>query len=115
MKNQDLIAEAVVIGDRRKFLTALLTLDEDATTEFASENNLANDNVIADAKLRAHIQSGVDTVNEMFARVEHVRKFTVLPRNFSIEDGELTPTQKIKRRVIHDKYSDEIEAMYVDA
>ncbi len=115
LKNQDLIAEAVVIGDRRKFLTALLTLDEDATTEFASENNLANDNVIADAKLRAHIQSGVDTVNEMFARVEHVRKFTVLPRNFSIEDGELTPTQKIKRRVIHDKYSDEIEAMYVDA
>ena len=58
------------------------------------------------------MQAGVDTINPLFAPVEQIKRFHILPRNFTIEDGELTPTQKIKRSVIAKLYADEIDAMY---
>ena len=57
---------------------------------------------------------GVDEVNRRFARVETVRKFRILPRNFTLEDGELTPTLKIKRRVVAERWAEVIEEMYAD-
>jgi long-chain acyl-CoA synthetase len=111
LKNHPLIAEAVVIGDRRKYLSALITLDE---AEAARVGN-GGDNLHEDQSIISQVEEGVEQTNQNFARVEHIRKFTVLSRNFNEESGELTPTSKIKRRVINENYSDEIEAMYADA
>ncbi len=113
LKNLELISQAVVIGEQRRFLTALLTLDPDAATRFAQEHNLEGQTLHEHPTLRQHLQKEIDEkVNSLFARVEHVRDFRVLPRDFTVEDGELTPTLKIKRRVINEHFEDEIESMY---
>ena len=100
LKQSPLIGEAVVIGDRRKYLTALVTLDELATKQMQPE------------QIRSTIQTQVDQVNSTLARVEQVKKFAILARPFGIDSGELTPTMKIKRKVVAQKYASEIEAMY---
>ena len=115
LKNSELISEAVVIGDRRKFLSALVTLDPEATKKWASDNGVkTNGSVHENDRVRAEIQRHVDSVNAKFARVEHVRKFTILPRELTIDDGELTPTLKVKRKPVNDNWSAEIEAMYAE-
>lgn len=111
LKNLDLVSQAVVIGDRRKFLSAIITLDPEAVERFAGKGGGPPHE---DAGVRAELQTGVDSVNAMFARVEHIRKFTVLPRDLTVEDRELTPTLKIKRRIVNENWSDVIEAMYQD-
>ena len=68
--------------------------------------------MVKDEKFLKYVQEGVDAANAELARYENVRKFTVLPLDFTVEGGELTPTQKIKRRIVNDKYGDEIEAFY---
>lgn len=109
-----LVSQAVVIGDRRKFLSALITLDPDAVETFRAQTGFEGPAHEAPA-LRDAVQQGIDaTVNPRFAQVEHVRKFTVLDRELSIEDGELTPTLKIKRRIVNDHFADTIDAMYQD-
>ena len=109
----DLVSQAVVIGEKRRFLTALLTLDPEAAKAFAQEHGLEGQTLHEHPTLLAHLQKEIDEkVNSLFARVEHVRAFRVLPRDFTVEDGELTPTLKIKRRVINDHFADEIESMY---
>ena len=114
LKNHELINEAVVIGDRRKFLSALVTIDPDAAEAWAKEHGGSAASIHEDAKLKADIQKHVDEMNAKFARVEQIKKFTILPRNFTVEDGELTPTLKVKRRIVNDHFADEIEAMYAD-
>jgi long-chain acyl-CoA synthetase len=114
LKNHELIAEAVVIGDRRKFLTALITLDPDAAARFAAERGLDGRSTQELPEVREAVQRAVDEVNSHLAQVETVKKFSILPRSFSVEDGELTPTLKIKRRVVNQNFAHEIEAMYVE-
>jgi len=109
LKESPLIGEAVVIGDRRKFLTALVTLDEEAARKLVGAGDVATA-----PQIRSAIQVQVDKVNEALARVEQVKKFAILPRPFGIDTGELTPTMKIKRNVVARKYEREIEAMYAD-
>lgn len=114
LKNLPLVSQAVVIGDRRKFLSALITLDPEAAEAFASENGLNGDIHASDAVQKV-LQQGIDDeVNPLFARVEWVRKFAVLPRDLSVEDGELTPTLKVKRRVVDEHFADVIEGMYAE-
>lgn len=113
LKNLDLVSQAVVIGDNRRFLSALLTLDPDAAQAFASANGIDGKELHNHPKLLEVLQKEIDDkVNSLFARVEHVRKFNVLPRDFTVEDGELTPTLKIKRRIVNQNFADEIEEMY---
>ncbi len=113
LKNLELVAEAVVIGDRRKFLSALITLEEEAAERFAEAKGIEGQSLHDNPLVIAEIQRGIDEeVNPQFARVENIRKFAILPRNFTVEDGELTPTLKIKRRVINDHFSNQIEGMY---
>jgi long-chain acyl-CoA synthetase len=112
LKRHDLINEAVVIGDRRKYLSALVTLDEDAAPEWAEKHGVDVSTLHENEELNAEIQKHVDEINKEFARVETVKKFKVLERNFTVDDGELTPTLKIKRRIIDDHFADEIESMY---
>ena len=97
IKQSPFVGEAVVIGDRRKFLTALITLAEGVNGD-----------------VRSAIQAQIDVVNETLARVEQVKKFAILERPFGIDSGELTPTLKIKRKVVSQKYAAQIEAMYAD-
>ncbi|MBK7194607.1 MAG: long-chain fatty acid--CoA ligase [Myxococcales bacterium] len=109
LKESPLIAEAVVIGDRRKFLSVLITVDDAAVTAALGDAPGPRDRR---AELRAAVQRQLDVVNERLARVEQVKKFTILERPFAIETGELTPTLKIKRKAVNQNFAAEIEAMY---
>jgi long-chain acyl-CoA synthetase len=111
LKNHRLVSEAVVIGDRRKYLTVLLTLDAEAAGRFLAERGLSGRPADTEAVL-VEIEKALDVVNTELARVEQVKKFTILPRELSMADGELTPTLKVKRTVVHDHFAAEIEAMY---
>jgi len=116
LKNSRLVAEAVVIGDRRKYLTALVTLDEEATRNFLREKGAADGASPYDHPLIAsEIQAAVDEVNSHLAQVETVKKFTILSRQLTIEHGELTPTLKVKRKVVNENFAQQIEAMYQGA
>ncbi|WP_437278415.1 long-chain fatty acid--CoA ligase [Sorangium sp. So ce375] len=114
LKGHDLIAEAVVVGDGRKFLTALLVLAPDAVKRFAAERGLGGDLSHASPEIREVVQGAVDEVNGQLAQVETIKRFSILPRGFTIEDGELTPTLKIKRRNVSQNFAREIEAMYAE-
>lgn len=106
------MGEAVAIGDRRHFLSALLTLEPGAAARFAEAHGIPLVELATSPTLAAEIQRAVDGANERLAQVEHVRKFTVLPREFSVAEGELTPSLKLKRRVIAKNWATEIDAMY---
>ncbi len=113
LKNLDLVAQAVVIGEKRRFITALITLDPEAAPQFAAKHGLEGKTLHDHPTLIEHMQKEIDEkVNTLFARVEQVRAFRVLPRDFTVEDGELTPTMKIKRRIINENFESEIESMY---
>jgi long-chain acyl-CoA synthetase len=114
LKNHPLVSEAVIIGDRRKYLTALVTLDPEAVAKLCTAQGLDPATAHAAPSVRAEIQTAVDRMNEELARVEQVKKFTVLPRAFTVQDGELTPTLKVKRKVVYEHFAAEIEAMYLD-
>jgi long-chain acyl-CoA synthetase len=116
LKDSPLIGEAVVIGDRRKYLTALISLDPEKAVEFAKEHGLDKDKLHESPQLRELIQAQVDAVNKELARVEQVKKFTVLKKSFAIDGDqpELTPTLKVKRNVVNKKYADVIESMYAE-
>jgi long-chain acyl-CoA synthetase len=115
LKKHELVSEVVVIGDRRKHLTALIVLDVDAATRFCQERGLGGTGPLhTDQAVVAEVQRALDAVNADMARVEQVKKFVILPKAFSIETGELTPTLKVKRKVVEAKFSTEIESMYRD-
>ena len=114
IKNHELIDEAVVIGDRRKYLSALVTIDAEAGPAWAAANGEDASALQKSEKLRASIQAHIDEMNTHFARVEQIKKFTILHRNLSIEDGELTPTLKVKRAKVNEHFADDIEAMYAE-
>ncbi|MGB0645653.1 MAG: AMP-dependent synthetase/ligase [Bradymonadia bacterium] len=111
----DGIAQAVVIGDRRKYLTALLTVCPERGPRLAEENSwpVNPQDMVQDQRFEAYVQDAIEqTVNEDLARYEQIKKFTLLPEDFSQEAGELTPTQKLKRNVIIPKHESIIDAMY---
>ena len=110
-----LIGQAIAIGDGRPFNTALITLDPDAVPGFAREHGLEGKSVeeLADEEaVIAAVQEGVERGNEQLARVEQIKKFKVLPTDWEPGGDELTPTMKLKRKPIVEKYKDEIEALY---
>jgi long-chain acyl-CoA synthetase len=113
LKNHELISEAVVIGDRRKYLSVLITLDDEASERYMLENNLTGP-AYQSVEIKAEIQQAVDELNTGFARVEQLKKFAVLPRQLSIEGGELTPTLKVKRNKVTEHFADVIDGMYQD-
>ena len=113
LKNSRVVAEAVVIGDRRKYLTALIALDEEGVKGFLADKGVTDGAPYhQNAEILAEVQKAVDEVNSTLAQVETVKKFTILSRNFTIEHGELTPTLKVKRKIVNQNFAGEIEAMY---
>jgi long-chain acyl-CoA synthetase len=109
-----LVDQAVAIGDRRKYNTALLTLDPEAAAAWATKHGADADlaSLSENEELLAEIQKGVDEANEALSRVEQVKKFKVLPHPWEPGGDELTPTMKLKRKPIAEKYESEIEALY---
>jgi len=109
------ISQAIVYGDRKPYLTALLTIDPDETKALADKVGAASSDPAAmasDPAVRAELQLAVDECNRKFARIEQVKKFTVLERDLSQEHDELTPTLKVKRNVVYKNYADEFAALY---
>ena len=94
------ISQALVVGDRRPFVAALVTLDADATVGMSDEQR------------HDRVQSIVDDVNRDRSRFEQIKRFAILPRDFSMDEGEITPTLKLKRSVVLDHFASEVEALY---
>jgi long-chain acyl-CoA synthetase len=115
LKASPLIGQACVIGDGRPFVSALLVLDPEVTPAWAKTHGVADDSLEAlahDPTVHAEVEREVGAANERFSSVERVKRFTVLGQEWLPDSEELTPTMKLKRRGIHAKYADEIEAMY---
>ncbi len=116
IKSSFYISQAVVIGDRRKFLSALLVPDFEAIKAWAArvgkEIGEANEDIVKNSDVRELIASEVEKVNLKLANYEQIKAWELVPHEFTIEGGELTPTQKVKRRVINVKYKELIESMY---
>ncbi len=110
-----LIGQAAVIGDARSYNTAMIVLDTDYAPAWASKNGLSAsslEDLAGEEKVREAIQEGIDAANERLARVEQIKKFTIVKGDWLPGGDELTPTMKLKRKPIAEKYSDDIEAMY---
>ena len=106
---------AVVIGDQKKYLSALLTPNPEALSLFAKENALEVSDVadlVKHPKILSELQNRINQINQTLATVEQIKRFNLLPQDFSIENGELTPTMKIKRKVINSRYQEQIAALY---
>jgi long-subunit acyl-CoA synthetase (AMP-forming) len=110
-----LIGQAVCIGDARPYNTALIVLDADFAPQWAARNGLGDkslEELATQPEMVAAVQAGVDQANAHLARVEQIKKFTIVPGDWAPGGDELTPTMKLKRAPIVAKYSAEIEAMY---
>ncbi len=115
LRAHELISQAVVVGDARPFVAALIALDPVAMSDWADAhglNGVAPADVLVSPQLRAAVQAAVDHANRTVSRAESIRTFTILPRDLTIETGELTPTLKVRRAVVANSYLDEIERMY---
>jgi long-chain acyl-CoA synthetase len=114
IKQQPLVSQCVVVGDRRPYLVALVTLDPEEAVKYAQEHNLPEDpaQLAQNADVKAAIEAHVEKINQSFARVEQVKKIAILPHDLSQESGELTPTLKVKRAVVAQKHEGEIEQLY---
>jgi len=108
------ISEAVVFGDNRPYLVALLTLDRDELPALAERAGVEPDarTMVDDPRVLAELQVDVDQVNVRFARIEQIKHFGVLDRELSQDDGELTPTLKVKRAAVAARYAERIDALY---
>ncbi|MCG2774302.1 MAG: AMP-binding protein, partial [Desulfobacterales bacterium] len=115
LKFSPYINDAVVIGDKRKFISCLIMIDEDNVVKYAQDNKIqfsTYKDLTQSPEIIKLIQSEMDNVNETLSRVEQVKKFTILPKKLYEEDGEVTPTMKVKRKYVNEAFSDLIEAMY---
>lgn len=115
LRAHELISQAIVIGDARPFIAALVTIDEAAFAQWASEHG-HDGRSVADLReadeLLAEIQTAIDGVNRSVSRAESIRQFTILPRDLTIADDELTPTLKVRRAVVEKSYAGVIDAIY---
>ena len=115
LKQSRWISQAVMHGDRRPYPVALVTLDPEEIPHFAKEHGLPEDDMAAlarEPKVQELVQGILDEVNSRYARVEQVKKFVILDHDLSQETGELTPTLKVKRNVVNEKYADLFEGLY---
>jgi long-chain acyl-CoA synthetase len=109
------IDQACLIGDARKYLTALIVPDFQELQRYAKHNSIAecsNADLVQNEQIKALIQKQIDEVNETLPRYEQIKYYKVLDKPFSVESGELTPTLKLKRRIVFERYKDEIEKLY---
>ncbi len=116
MKQNRWVSQAVMFADRKPYPVALITLDAEELEALRAQTGAEGDAaaLAEDPKILEVIQSVVDTVNEKFAQVEQVKKFRILDHDLTQETGELTPTMKVKRNVVYEKYAEIFESMYAE-
>lgn len=116
IKDSRWISEAVVYGDDRPYLVALITLDEDEADDLAEQAGVDADlsEMAEDDKVRAEIEKAIENANQEFSRIEQVKKFTILDRELSQDEGELTPTMKVKRNVVYEREKERFDSLYED-
>jgi long-chain acyl-CoA synthetase len=115
LKFSPYINDAVVIGDQRKFISSLIMIDEDNVVKFAQDNKVqfsTYKDLTQSPEIKKLIQKEVSEVNETLARVEQIKEFAILPKKLYEEDGEVTPTMKVKRSYVNEAFGDLIESMY---
>jgi len=116
LKTSRFVSQALVVGDRRPYPAALLTLDPVEIAKWAAEHGLEADVPTLAGERRVHelLQTVVDDVNAERSRYEQIKRFALLPRDFEMDRDEITPTLKLKRRVVTEHFAKEIEALYAD-
>ena len=114
MKQSRWVSQAIMHGDRRPYPVMLITLDEEEIAQFAQERGLPTDvaELSRHPEVQALIQAELDKANAKYAQVEHVKKFVLLDHDLSQETGELTPTLKVKRNVVNEKYAELLDSLY---
>jgi long-chain acyl-CoA synthetase len=115
LKFSPYVTDAVVIGDKRPYLTVIIMIDQENVEKYAQDNDVPFSNYASLTRapeVQQLIQDEIDRVNKKFARVEQIKKFFLLDTQLSAEDEELTPTMKLKRKLVEKKYNPQIEAMY---
>ncbi len=114
LKSSKYISQALVIGDRKPYIAALITLDPEEAPKWAREHGIEGgiDELSRDERVRELIQGVVDEVNAERSRYEQIKRVSILPRDFTMDDGELTPTLKLKRRVVHSHFEGELDELY---
>lgn len=114
LASDPLISQAVVVGDNRSFIAALITIDQETFPAWAEKHGKTGQvgDLLQDGDLVGAVQDAVDKANKTVSRAESIRKFKILAEEFTVEGGELTPTLKLKRNVVHERFSDDIENLY---
>jgi long-chain acyl-CoA synthetase len=115
LKTIPLIGQAAAIGDARKFVSAILVLDPEATAVWAKAHGKGDASLAelsVDPEVLAEVQAGIDEINQQFAQVEQIKKFTLVAEEWLPDSDMLTPTSKLKRRGVNARYAEQIEAMY---
>ena len=114
LASDPLISQAVVVGDNRSYIAALITIDQETFPAWAEKHGKTGQvgDLLQDGDLVGAVQDAVDKANKTVSRAESIRKFKILAEEFTVEGGELTPTLKLKRNVVHERFSDDIENLY---
>jgi long-chain acyl-CoA synthetase len=114
MRAHPLVSQAMLVGDGKPFVGALIALDPEELPRWAEEHDKPADvqELTEDEELHRALQEAVDAANSAVSRAEQIREFRIVPDDLSVEEGELTPTLKVKREVVADKYEDLIEDIY---
>jgi long-chain acyl-CoA synthetase len=115
LKFSPYVTDAVVIGDKRPYLTVIIMIDQENVEKYAQDHDVPFSNYASlthSEAVQTLIQNELERVNKKFARVEQIKKFWLLDTQLSAEDEELTPTMKLKRKLVEKKYAEQIEAMY---
>ena len=117
LTSDPLISQAVAVGDNRSYIAALVTIDPETFPAWRDRHGKTGEvsDLLQDGELVGAVQDAVDRANKSVSRAESIRKFKILAAEFSVESGELTPTLKLKRNVVHDRFGSEIESLYTDA
>ncbi|HET8732668.1 MAG TPA: AMP-binding protein, partial [Anaeromyxobacteraceae bacterium] len=115
LKADPLISQVMVHGDQRKFVVALVTLSVDNARQWAREQGISDEEALhSNPKVKARIQQAVDALNARQASYATIKKFAILEQDFTQERGELTPTLKVKRKVVTERYKKTLDAFYVE-
>ncbi|MGZ6564693.1 MAG: AMP-dependent synthetase/ligase, partial [Solirubrobacteraceae bacterium] len=111
------ISQAVVYGDQRPYLVCLLTLDQDEAPRLSEQLGIGSDpsSMARDERVHAVLQADIDANNRRFARIEQIKRFEILDHDLSQADGELTPTLKVKRNAVYERYAPIFERLYETA
>ena len=110
-------SQIIVHGESRKFISAMITLDPETIVEWAADNGLAGktaEQLATEPKVRELISGYVDELNGKLERWETIKKFVILPRDLTVEDGELTPSMKIRRKIVEKQHMDQLDELYAD-